>query len=108
MNLNSESEHHDFGDQGFQGNALNQFSTKLMTLTYPKRRFMNLFGKISPLCGRAASSAMFSRKIKAQLVVWVEQIPRIHGRRSDSDSPFPANGGILIGTLHSVHRFELI
>ena len=51
MNLNSESEHHDFGDQGFQGNALNQFSTKLMTLTYPKRRFMNLFGKISPLCG---------------------------------------------------------
>ena len=58
--------------------------------------------------GRAASSAMFSRKIKAQLVVWVEQIPRIHGRRSDSDSPFPANGGILIGTLHSADRFELI
>ena len=57
---------------------------------------------------RAASSAMFSRKIKAQLVVWVEQIPRIHGRRSDSDSPVPANGGILIGTLHSVDRFELI
>ena len=57
---------------------------------------------------RAASSAMFSRKIKAQLVVWVEQIPRIHGRRSDSDSPFPANGGILIGTLHSVDRLELI
>jgi hypothetical protein len=56
--------------------------------------------------GRAASSAMFSRKIKAQLVVWVEQIPRIHGRRSDSDSLFPANGGILIGTLHSVDRFE--
>ena len=56
----------------------------------------------------ASSAAMFSRKIKAQLVVWVEQIPRIHGRRSDSDSPFPANGGILIGTLHSVDGFELI
>ena len=48
------------GSEGLQGthlDALNTFSSKLMTLT--PRRFVNLFGEFSPLCAtrRAAEES---------------------------------------------------